>query len=75
MPGALQGALAAAARAAGYEDGLRSNLRAGGDNASRACYLGALLGAAFGGPPAAWAGRVTGYAAFAAAADRVARQR
>jgi hypothetical protein len=73
MPGALQNALVAAQRATSYEDGVRANLVAGGDNASRACYLGALLGAAYGGPPASWAERVTGFAAFAAAAERVAK--
>jgi hypothetical protein len=72
MPGALQAALVAAARADSYEGGVRVNMLAGGDNASRACYLGALLGAAFGGPPADWAAEVTGYAGFEAAASRVA---
>lgn len=73
MPGALQGALVAASRAGGYEAGVRSNMLAGGDNASRACYLGALLGAAAGGPPAAWAAKLTGAAALEAAAGRVAK--
>lgn len=72
MPGALINSLVAASRAEGYEAGLRANIVAGGDNASRACYLGALLAAAYGGPPAVWAERVTGYAAFEGAAERVA---
>jgi hypothetical protein len=72
MPGALQNALVAAARSDSFEGGVRINALAGGDNCSRACYLGALLGAAFGGPPAEWAARVTGFSGFEAAAARVA---
>lgn len=73
MPGALQNALVAASRAASYEEGVRMNMLAGGDNCSRACYLGALLGAAYGGPPGAWVQKVTGHEGFAAAAERVVR--
>jgi len=75
MPGALQVALVAAQRADGsYEKGVRMNMLAGGDNASRACYLGALLGAEAGGVPAGWVGKVTEHEGFEAAAARVAKQ-
>lgn len=73
MPGALQVALVAALRAKGdYEAGVRMNMLAGGDNASRAVYLGALLGAQAGGPPKEWQAKVAGIAEFEAAAERVA---
>ncbi|GBF88351.1 hypothetical protein Rsub_01063 [Raphidocelis subcapitata] len=73
MPGALQGALAAARRAgADFEGGVRANLLAGGDNCSRGCYVGALLGAAAGGAPAGWVAKVAGGEGYEAAAQRVA---
>ncbi len=71
MPGALQVALVAARRAEGFEAGVRANLLAGGDNCSRSCYLGALLGAGAGGVPAAWVAKVTGGKEFEAEAARV----
>jgi ADP-ribosylglycohydrolase len=75
MPGALQSALLAASSAGSYEEGVRSNALAGGDNASRSVYLGALLGAAHGlqGVPAAWRAKVGGWGEFEAAIDAVVR--
>lgn len=73
MPGALQNALVVAATASSYEEGLRTNMVAGGDNCSRSVYLGALLGAAFGnaGVPAEWKQKVTGWADMEKAIDAV----
>lgn len=73
MPGALQNALVAAATAKSYEDGLRMNMMAGGDNCSRSVYLGALLGAAHGvgGVPSDWKQKVTGWADMEKAIDTI----
>lgn len=75
MPGALQNALVAAATAKSFEEGLRTNMVAGGDNCSRSVYLGALLGAAHGvgAVPVAWKQKVTGWAEMEAAIDAVVR--
>lgn len=63
MPGAFQIAILAAANATSYEQGLRANMLAGGDNCSRSVYLGALLGAAYSaqGVPQDWKQRVEGW--------------
>lgn len=73
MPGALQNALVVAATAKSYEEGLRTNMVAGGDNCSRSVYLGALLGAAYGvgGVPTEWKQKVTGWAEMEKAIDAV----
>lgn len=73
MPGALQSALVVAANAKSYEDAIRTNMVAGGDNASRSVYLGALMGAAYGvqGVPSEWKQKVTGWADMEKAIDAI----
>jgi ADP-ribosylglycohydrolase len=73
QPGAFQGAVLAAATAGSYEDGVRANLQAGGDNCSRGVYMGALLGAAY-GVPAEWKAKVTGWTEFERDIDRIVQQ-
>lgn len=76
MPGALQNVLVVASTAKSYEEGLRTNMVAGGDNCSRSIYLGALLGAAYGAEavPADWKQKVTGWEDMAKAIDTVVGQ-
>jgi ADP-ribosylglycohydrolase len=71
MPGAFTSALLAALSASSYEEGIRINIMAGGDNCSRGIYLGALLGAAYGaaGVPASWQAKVTGMSGISKAAE------
>jgi ADP-ribosylglycohydrolase len=61
-PGNFQSSLLALVSCESYTEGVRRNLRAGGCNCSRANFLGACLGAAYGmdtanGIPAEWLAR------------------
>ena len=47
-----------------YEEALRENIRLGGDNCSRAVFLGALLAASGSAAPKEWQAKVTGLAEF-----------
>lgn len=63
LPSAIPLAVAILKEAPDYVTGIRQNLYAGGDNAGRAVWLGAMLGAANGiggtsGIPLAWVGKL-----------------
>jgi ADP-ribosylglycohydrolase len=59
LPGALLAALHIVRSSATFEDAVRANIRAGGDQCSRAALIGACFGAAApAAVPAAWAARV-----------------
>ena len=51
-PGALARLVHVLHRATSFEDGVRVNLLVGGDNASTALGIGAVLGVVYGVPPA-----------------------
>ena len=51
-PGAFINSLHCVLKAQSFEEGVRANLLAGGDNCGRAMFVGSVLGAAFGVPPA-----------------------
>lgn len=53
MPGCFLGAVHGSAKYDSYEDAIRATIRAGGDGAGRAAFIGALFGAA-GGVPEEW---------------------
>eukprot|EP00049_Salpingoeca_infusionum_P017599 m.353612 g.353612 ORF g.353612 m.353612 type:complete len:324 (+) comp16805_c0_seq1:85-1056(+) len=59
LPAAFQVALLIAIQSETFEQAIETNIRVGGDNCSRAIFLGGLMGALKGAPEAEWSPRVT----------------
>ena len=69
----VQVAILAAIDAESYEEGVRANIIAGGDNASRNVLTGALLAAQFGldSIPSEWKAKTTHFKEAEALADQL----
>mmetsp|Transcript_16468 Transcript_16468/g.28234 ORF Transcript_16468/g.28234 Transcript_16468/m.28234 type:complete len:380 (+) Transcript_16468:2-1141(+) len=73
LPMSLQNSVLAGVKFSSYVEGVRANILAGGDNASRAVLLGALLAAQEGmaAIPAKWRTSTTGFAEAEALVDKI----
>eukprot|EP00287_Rhodomonas_sp_CCMP768_P032543 CAMPEP_0202847022 /NCGR_PEP_ID=MMETSP1389-20130828/74396_1 /ASSEMBLY_ACC=CAM_ASM_000865 /TAXON_ID=302021 /ORGANISM="Rhodomonas sp., Strain CCMP768" /LENGTH=343 /DNA_ID=CAMNT_0049524669 /DNA_START=53 /DNA_END=1084 /DNA_ORIENTATION=+ len=74
LPGAFQGAAVLLRRATSYEQVMRDNILAGGDSASRAMWVGAVMGAAH-GVPKQWKSKVTHLRQIEQLADQIVARR
>eukprot|EP00123_Amoebidium_parasiticum_P013351 comp21908_c0_seq1/m.31454 comp21908_c0_seq1/g.31454 ORF comp21908_c0_seq1/g.31454 comp21908_c0_seq1/m.31454 type:complete len:340 (-) comp21908_c0_seq1:351-1370(-) len=73
-PGAFMGVIHVLLTANSYEEGVRQNILAGGDNASRAHMIGAVLGAVH-GVPSEWLARTQDIEAIQKGADAILSKR
>lgn len=77
LPASLQNSVVAAAKFPSFVGGVRANILAGGDNASRSVLIGAVLAAHEGlaGLPDAWKAKTHNYAALEALVDKLLARR
>lgn len=73
LPGVLQGSVFVLLTSSGYEEALRANMVAGGDNCSRAIVIGAVIAAARGSDviPAEWKHKTKVYSPVQALAEKI----
>mmetsp|Transcript_23244 Transcript_23244/g.55309 ORF Transcript_23244/g.55309 Transcript_23244/m.55309 type:complete len:364 (-) Transcript_23244:93-1184(-) len=74
LPGSFQGAAALLKSATSYEQVMRENILAGGDSASRAVWIGAVMGAV-GGVPKTWKAKTSRIGEIEKLADQVVEKR
>eukprot|EP00286_Rhodomonas_abbreviata_P006512 CAMPEP_0181317490 /NCGR_PEP_ID=MMETSP1101-20121128/16497_1 /TAXON_ID=46948 /ORGANISM="Rhodomonas abbreviata, Strain Caron Lab Isolate" /LENGTH=320 /DNA_ID=CAMNT_0023424889 /DNA_START=201 /DNA_END=1163 /DNA_ORIENTATION=+ len=74
LPGAFQGAVSLMRDATSYEEVMRKNILAGGDSCSRAIWIGAVMGAAY-GVPETWKSKVSRMDEIERLADQLVENR